>query len=81
MPSTMSDTTLQVQPGAVATFRPAFAKLVSLIQGRVRFPDTWREMDREERQDFKAARHAIGDTLVHAAGELVDHELPCSQGD
>ena len=50
-------------------YRPAFARLVTLIQGRVRFPDAWREMDREERSDFKAARQAIGDTLVDAAGE------------
>ena len=58
---------VQAQP-AVETLRPAFARLVGLIQRRVRFPDTWREMDREERQDFKAGRQAIGDTLMHAAG-------------
>ena len=66
--SSQSVKLVQRQPGAVETFRPAFASLVGLIQGRVRYPDTWREMDREERQDFKASRHAIGDTLIHAAG-------------
>ena len=53
---------------ALEMFRPAFARLVSLVQGRVRYPDAWQELDREERSDFKAARQAIGDTLVDAAG-------------
>ena len=56
---------------ALEVFRPAFARLVSLVQGRVRYPDAWRELDREERSDFKAARQAIGDTLVDAAGMCV----------
>ena len=55
---------------ALELFRPAFARLVSLVQGRVKFPEDWRELDREERSDFKAARQAIGDTLVDAAGVL-----------
>ena len=53
---------------ALEMFQPAFARLVSLVQGRVRYPDAWRELDREERSDFKAAWQAIGDTLVDAAG-------------
>ena len=62
------DVHVQAGPAAVDIFKPAFARLVTLIQGRVRYPETWRELGREERQDFKASRHSIGDTLVHAAG-------------
>ena len=61
-------------PAALQTLRPAFARLVGHVQRHVLWPANWRELDREERQDFKAGRQASGDTLMHAAGAA----LPCA---
>jgi len=51
-------------------FAPAFERLVALIRGRVRFPENYELWGRNERSDFKAGRHDVGDTLVESAEVL-----------
>ena len=50
------------------SFYPAYTKLVSLIRGRVRFPEQYDTLHEDEKRDFKAARYAVADTLLDAAG-------------
>ena len=50
------------------SFYPAYTKLVSLIRGRVRFPEQYEALHEDEKRDFKAARYAVADTLLDAAG-------------
>lgn len=51
----------------VALFTPTLERLVALIRGRVRFPDGFDGWHRDERQEFKRARMAVGDTLIDCA--------------
>eukprot|EP00887_Chlorella_sp_A99_P006855 scaffold2.g6855.t1 len=51
----------------VAIFTPILERLVALIRGRVRFPDAFDSWHRDERQEFKRARIAVGDTLIDCA--------------
>lgn len=54
----------------LSVFKPVFQRLVTLIRGRVRFPDDFDTWHRDEKADFKRGRVAIGDTLMDAAGVL-----------
>ena len=53
-----------------ALFAPAFAQLVRNVAGRVRYPDDYGAWSRDQRADFKRARHAVGDACLDAAGVL-----------
>jgi hypothetical protein len=52
----------------LAKFRPPFMKLVTLIRGRVRYPDDFDAWHKDEKLDFRRSRYAVADTLVDAAG-------------
>ncbi|KAI7846036.1 hypothetical protein COHA_000403 [Chlorella ohadii] len=54
----------------VRLFTPWIERLVALIRGRVRFHDNFDAWHRDERQDFKRARVAVGDTLIDCASVL-----------
>ncbi|KAL4452442.1 hypothetical protein ABPG75_008104 [Micractinium tetrahymenae] len=54
----------------VALFTPTLERLVALIRGRVRFHEGFDSWHRDERQDFKRARVAVGDTLIDCASVL-----------
>ncbi|KAL4538826.1 hypothetical protein Ndes2526B_g02895 [Nannochloris sp. 'desiccata'] len=54
----------------VSVFIPTFQRLVTLIRGRVKFPNDFSTWNRDERADFKRARVAVGDTLMDAAAVL-----------
>jgi len=49
-------------------FQPAFEKLITLIRGRVRYPEAWGSWSKEAHHEFKRQRHDIADTLDDAAG-------------
>ncbi|KAG0561064.1 hypothetical protein KC19_9G034400 [Ceratodon purpureus] len=54
----------------LATFRPTFELLVSLVSFRVTYPpgfETWRK---DELADFKSTRYAVADMLMDAAAVL-----------
>ena len=51
-------------------FKPAFSQLVTLICGRVCYPEDWDSLHQDERDDFKQQRYGVADTLLDAAGSL-----------
>ncbi|XP_024389574.1 transportin MOS14 [Physcomitrium patens] len=58
----------------LATFRPTFELLVSLVSCRVTYPpgfETWRK---DELADFKSTRYAVADMLMDAAAVLGGQE-------
>jgi transportin-3 len=54
----------------VEAFRPAFERLVTVVRGRVRYPDDFDSWRRDARADFRRGRVAVGDVLVDAAAAL-----------
>jgi len=48
-------------------FVPAFETLVGHIRGRVRYPDNFTSLGKEEQKELKRNRYAVGDTLEDAA--------------
>ena len=50
-------------------FYPPYTRLVSLIRGRVRYPNDYDSLHPDEQAEFKRARYAVGDTLLDAAGK------------
>jgi transportin-3 len=54
----------------LSVFIPTFQRLITLIRGRVRFPNDFSTWHRDEKADFKRARVAVGDTLMDAAAVL-----------
>ena len=54
----------------LSVFKPVFQRIVGLIRGRVRFPNDFDELHRDEKADFKRGRVAVGDTLMDAAAVL-----------
>lgn len=51
-------------------FLQAFEQLVNVVRGRVRYPDDFESWHRDDQDEFKRSRFAIGDTLLDAAGAL-----------
>lgn len=65
---------LALQDGAdsrrrLELFKPAFSQLVTLICGRVRYPEDWDTWHRDNRDEFKQQRYSVADTLLDAAGK------------
>lgn len=50
-------------------FQPAFTRLVTLLQGRVSYPENFDSLDASEQRDFHSARFIITDTIMDAACE------------
>jgi len=46
----------------------AFEQLVAVVRGRVRYPEDFDTWHRDDQDEFKRSRYAIGDTLLDAAG-------------
>ena len=55
-------------------FSPTFQRLITLIRGRMRYPDDFDTWHRDERSDFKRGRVAVGDTLLDAAAVVGGEE-------
>ncbi|GFR52886.1 hypothetical protein Agub_g15518, partial [Astrephomene gubernaculifera] len=51
-------------------FLPAFERLVQLIRGRVREPESYPTWSKDEKHEFRAARDEVGDTLDDSAAVL-----------
>ena len=52
-------------------FLQAFEQLVNVVRGRVRYPDDFESWHRDDQDEFRRSRFAIGDTLLDAAGTLI----------
>jgi len=59
-----------------APFYPAYTQLVTLIRGRVRYPEDWATLHDEAKKDFRNSRYSISDSLLDAASDLPP-PLPC----
>ncbi|KXZ44767.1 hypothetical protein GPECTOR_62g882 [Gonium pectorale] len=51
-------------------FLPAFERLVQLIRGRVREPESYPSWSKDEKHEFRSSRDEVGDTLDDAAAVL-----------
>ncbi|GLC47401.1 hypothetical protein PLESTB_001959900 [Pleodorina starrii] len=51
-------------------FLPAFERLVQLIRGRVREPESYGSWSKDEKHEFRSAREEVGDTLEDSAAVL-----------
>ncbi|GAX77385.1 hypothetical protein CEUSTIGMA_g4831.t1 [Chlamydomonas eustigma] len=51
-------------------FRPAFEKLVTVVRGKVRYPEQWSAWSKEQHADFKRQRLDISDVIEDAVGVL-----------
>lgn len=55
-------------PPVPPPFLQGFEQLVGVVRGRVRYPDDFDSWHRDDQDEFKRSRFAIGDTLLDAAG-------------
>lgn len=60
-------------------FHPAFTRLVALIRGRVRYPDNYDSLHKDEKREFKNSRYMIADTIVDAAREPLSKGSPVNR--
>lgn len=56
------------RPNPAKPYPQAFEQLVAVVRGRVRYPEDFDTWHRDDQDEFKRSRYAIGDTLLDAAG-------------